>query len=507
MSQERLPVRKIREVIRLHHELALSNRAISRACNVSNSTVGEYLERAEKAGLGWPLPEEMSEDELYQRLFPEKSKIRSAERPMPNCEEMQRELCKRGVTLTLLWQEYREKYPQGYGFTQFREYYHLWNKTHTNTMRLPHKAGEEMEVDYAGMTVPITNPETGEINRAQVFVATLPASNYTYVEIQPSQDLVHWLGGHVRTFSFFGGIPRMIRPDNLKSGVKTPNRYEPELNPSYQELAEYYQVAVLPARVRHPRDKAHIENSVQNVERWILAPLRKRTLFSIAEANRAIAPLLQAFNQREMAQMGKSRQQLFEELDQPALRPLPERPYEFAVWKNARVNIDYHVAFEGHYYSVPHPLVHQEVQIRATESLVTIFHHGQQVAVHPHSLAQGRFSTCPEHMPANHQFVLNANGDWFQQEADKIGPHTAAYITAVLNSRSYPQQAYRTCLGILNLAHKHPSTRIEAVCKTLLEAHLLSYRDVKSELEHLSDTSPDLPLPAHENVRGSSYYR
>jgi transposase len=288
--------------------------------------------------------------------------------------------------------------------------------------------------------------------------------------------------------------------------VKTPNRYEPELNPSYQELAEHYQVAVLPARVRHPRDKGHIENSVQNVERWILAPLRKRTFFSITEANRAIAPLLQTFNQREMAQMGKSRQQLFEELDQPALRPLPERPYEFAVWKNVRVNIDYHVAFEGHYYSVPHPLVHQEVQIRATESLVTIFHHGQQVAIHPHSLAQGRFSTCPEHMPANHQFILNANGDWFQREAAKIGPHTAAYITAVLKSRSYPQQAYRTCLGILNLARSHSQAQMEIVCTTLLEAHLLSYKEVKSELEHLTANPIDLPLPAHENVRGSSYY-
>ena len=508
MPQERLPVRKIKEVIRLHHEAGLSNRAIARACSISNSTVGEYLSRAEQAGLSWPLPEKLSEEALYQRLFPEKVKKASTTRPMPEWEEQNRELSKRGVTLSLLWQEYREKHPDGYGYTQFREHYQRWNKTHTNTMRLPRKAGEEMEVDYAGMTVPITNPETGEISQAQVFVATLPASNYTYAEIQASQKLAHWLGGHVRALTFFGGVPKTICPDNLKSGVKTPNRYEPELNPSYQELAEHYQVAVLPARVRKPRDKAHVENSVQNVERWVMAPLRNRTFFSIGEANRAIAPLVQALNQREMVHLGKSRRELFEELDQPALNPLPERPYEFAAWKNAKVNIDYHIAFEGHYYSVPYHLVRQEVRIRATESMVAVFHRGKQVAAHPRSSVQGRFSTRPEHMPANHRFVLGADSDWFQTQAGKIGPHTSTYIIALLKSRRYPQHAYRSCLGILNLARKHPQSRFEAACQVLLEAKLLSYRDLKSELERLEDAqSPQPSLPAHQNVRGNNYYQ
>jgi len=508
MPQERLPVRKIREVIRLHHEAELSNRAIARVCKVSNSTVGEYLARAEQAGLGWPPPDGLSDADLYQRLFPEKGKANRSKRPLPNWEEMHRELSKRGVTLTLLWQEYREKHPDGYGYTQFRVHYQRWNKAQTGTMRIPRKGGEEMEVDYAGMTVPITNPETGEISRAQVFVATLPASNYTYAEIQPSQGLQHWLGGHVRALTFFGGVPKTICPDNLKSGVKTPHRYEPELNPSYQELAEHYRVAVLPARVRKPRDKAHVENSVQNVERWVLAPLRNRTFFSIGEANRAIAPLLQALNQRKMAHLGQSRQQLFEELDLPALNPLPERPYEFATWKNAKVNIDYHVAFEGHYYSVPHHLVRQEVRIRATESMLAIFHHGQQAAIHPRSQTQGRFSTRSEHMPDNHRFVISADGVWFQREARKIGPHAAAYISALLKARRYPQHAYRSCLGILNLARKHPHPRLETACQTLLEADLLSYRDLKSELERLTAAqSPEPPLPAHENVRGNNYYQ
>jgi len=242
------------------------------------------------------------------------------------------------------------------------------------------------------------------------------------------------------------------------------------------------------------------------VERWVLAPLRNRTFFSLGEANRAIIPLLQTLNEREMAHLGKSRKQLFEELDQPALRPLPERPYEFATWKNAKVSLDYHVAFEGHYYSVPHALVGQEVRIRATENMVQIFHHGQQIAIHPRSIAQGRFSTRAEHMPANHRFVLQADSDWFLREAARIGPHTSAYFTALLQSRPYPQQAYRSCLGILDLARKHPHAWLETACQRLLPARLLSYRDVKAELERLTADAPASPLPAHENVRGNTYY-
>ncbi len=506
MTQERISVRKIREVLRLKHEVGLSNRAIARACHVSNSTVGEYIRRANQAGLAWPLAEEVGEEQLYQRLFPEDPKETISERPLPDWEETHRELSRQGVTLLLLWQEYREKYPQGYGYTQFREHYHRWNHSHTTSLRMPHKGGEVMEVDYAGMTLPITNPETGEIWQAPVFVATLPASSYIYAEIQASQELQHWLNGHVRAFAFFGGVPKILRPDNLKSGVKKPNYYEPDLNPSYQELAEHYHVAVLPARVRKPKDKASAENSVQNIERWILAPLRDQTFFSVGEANRVIATLLEALNAKAMQHLGKSRRQLFEELDQPALLPLPERPYEFARWKNARVSIDYHVAFEGHYYSVPHTLVGQEVQIRATERMVGVFHKGQQVAIHPLSSQQGRFSTSADHMPSHHRFVLNADSDFFLREAAKIGPQTAAFMTAVLRSRPFPQQAFRTCLGILDLARKYLPVHLETACQRLLSAHLLTYKDLKSELEHLTKNISTQPLPAHEHVRGDTYY-
>ena len=508
MSKERLTVRKIREILRLKNELGLSNRAIARACKVSNSTVGEYLERAEKAGVVWPLPDGLSEEDLYQRLFPENAEEAiPSTRPLPEWEDVRRELSRRGVTLKLLWIEYREQHPDGYGLTQYCEYYRRWSQAHTTRMRLVHKGGEEMEVDYAGMSVPITNPETGEVGKAVVFVAVLPASSYTYAEVQPSQELCHWIGGHVRAMAFFGGAPKIVRPDNLKSGVKSPNYYEPEINPSYQELAEHYHMAVLPARVRHPRDKPHGENAVQNVERWVQAPLRNQTFFNPGEANHAMVPLLEALNGREMEHLGKSRLQLFEELDRPALQPLPEHPYEFALWKAARVSLDYHVAFEGHYYSVPHALVHQEVNIRATEHLLAVFHHGQQVALHPRSPSLGRFSTNPDHMPDNHRFVMTTDADWLQRQAGKVGPYTAQFVTALLRSRPFPQQAFRSCLGVLSLARKHPPARLEQACQRSLTANLFSYRDLKAELDALAAaSSPDTPLPAHENVRGKTYY-
>jgi transposase len=507
MAQERLTLRKIREILRLKEEAGLSNRAIARACKISNSTVGEYLRRARAAGVHWPLPEGINEDELLERLFSDTNRYDKPDRPLPDWEEIRQELKKKGVTLKLLWIEYRDSHPDGYSYTQFCEYFRRWAKTQSPTGRFPHKGGEVMEVDYAGMTVTIVNPETGETRQAPVFVATFPASNYLYAEVQPSKDLCNWINGHVRAFSFFGGIPKILRPDNPKTGVKSPNYYEPDLNPTYQEMAEYYQVAVLPARVRKARDKGNAENGVQNVERWVLAPLRNQTFFSEAEANRAIQPRLEWLNNRLMRHLGKTRRQLFEELDQPELRPLPQKPYEFATWKSARVNIDYHIAFEKHFYSVPHTLVHQQVEVRASERMLQIFHKGKQVALHPRSLVVGRFSTRPEHMPSNHRFIVDLSADWLLRQAQSVGPQTTQYLIALLQSRVFPEQAYRSCLGVLSLARKYPHALVETACQHLQEARLLSYRDLKSELEALTRQSkPDQPPAAHENVRGENYY-
>ena len=509
MSQERLSMRKIREILRLKWECQLSQRTIARSCRISRSTVSEYVKRAEAAGLSWPLPESLSEEELYRLLFAEKQPSQPAEKVLPDWKEVRNELRRKSVTLKLLWTEYRERHADGYGYSQFCELYRKWLQKLDPPMRLTHKAGEKLFVDYAGETVPIVNPETGEIIQAEIFVTVLGASNYTYAEAQASQDKANWIGGHVRALFFLGGVPQLIVPDNLKSGVKDPCYYEPDLNPTYQELAEHYGVAILPARVRKPRDKAKVEVGVQVVERWILARLRQRTFFSLAELNQAIRRLLAELNTRPMQHLEQSRRQLFETVDRPALRPLPERPYEFAEWKAARVNIDYHVEYDKHYYSVPHSLIHEEVQLRATEGLIEIFHKSQRqpVAVHPRSQAPGRFTTQTAHMPAKHQKHLEWTPERFLKWARDIGPATVQCVQAVLASRQHPEQAYRACLGILNLANRHGRERLEAACLQAIPGQRFSYREVKDLLDHLP-ASPETGAipPDHDNLRGQTYY-
>jgi len=510
MAQERLTMRKIREILRLKYEAGCSNRAIAGACRVSNSTVGEYVRRARAAGVSWPLPE-MEEEELYQKLFPDAKFPPVKTKPLPDWEEVRNELRQKGVTRRLLWMEYKEKYPQGYQYSQYCEYYRRWKKSQIeSSMRHEHVGGEQMQVDYAGVKVRIVNRETGEISEASVFVAVLSASNYSYAEAQASENQCNWNNGHVRALEFFGGAPRIAIPDNTKTAVKKPNYYEPDINPAYQELAEHYQFAVLPTRLKKPKDKGKVENGVLNVERWVIAPLRKRTFFDLHEANLAIREQLQLLNDKEMEHLGRSRRQEFEDIDRPNLRPLPETPYEFVEEKTTRVNIDYHVEFDKHLYSVPHTLIHQEVRIRGTERMVQVLHRGKTVAIHPRNFRRGRFSTLREHMPPNHQFVDRVNAQQLVEWAENIGPQTAALVSATLKSRPFPQQAYRSCLGILSLAKKHNRVQIERACQASLEAQGLSYKAVKEELEWImKQTAPPVPekLPAHENIRGKDYYQ
>jgi transposase len=511
MAQERLTVRKIKEILRLKYEAGLSNRAIAGACNISNSTVGEYLRRAEIAGIGWPVGE-LSEEELYSKLFGEPVPIAETKsKPLPDWEEVRKELRKKGVTLELIWMEYIEKHPDGYKHSQFGEYYRRWKKQHHEpSMRNVHVGGERMHVDYAGLKLRIVDPETGEVSMASMFVAVLPASNYTYAEAQAGENQCNWNNGHVRAFHFFGGVVKIVVPDNLKTGVTKPDYYEPGINLAYQELAEHYQIAVLPARVKRPKDKAKGENAVQNVERWVMAPLRNQTFFSLAEANRAIREKLDQLNNKVMLGVGRTRRQEFEEIDRPNLRPLPEKPYEYAVRKTARVNIDYHVEFERHFYSVSHLLVSQEVDLRITEHLVVVCHKGKEVAVHPRSFKTGGYTTFQDHMPPDHQFMHKINANRLLSWAEEVGPQTQDLIRAVLKSRSFPEQAFRSCLGILNLAKKHPRTRLEQACQAALQSKGLSYKAVKDELDWLAkqSTSPNHDaLPAHDNIRGHEYYQ
>jgi transposase len=407
--------------------------------------------------------------------------------------------------------EYRQAHPEGYGYSQFCHRYRQWAKQLQPMMRQKHRAGEKLFIDYAGQTVPVVDPETGEVHAVQIFVAVLGASNYTYAEAHTAQTLPNWIGAHVRALAFLGGVPTVLVPDNLKAGVKSPHRYEPDINPTYQEFARHYGLAVIPARSRKPKDKAKVEVGLQVVERWILARLRDRTFFSLTALNKVIRELLTELNNRPMQHLGQSRRELFVELDQPVLRPLPAQPYEYAHWKKVRVHIDYHVAYDKHYYSVPHTLTGKEVDVRATEKTVEIYYRRQRQASHVRSRVRGRHTTQREHMPPAHQAVADWSPERFQRWAAEIGPNTTALITTALDGRRHPQQAYRTCLGILGLAKRYGNERLEAACRRALPAGIASYRGVhnilKNKLDQLDrDDPPATALPAHANIRGETYY-
>jgi len=504
-------MRKIHEVLRLKWDCGLSNRAVARSCSISHVTVGEYTRRAQAAGLSWPLPENLDEDDLSRLLFPANPRSSSREVPVPDWSAIHTELKKKSVTLRLLWVEYREAHPDGYGYSQFCVLYKEWAKHLKPSMRLRHKAGEKLFVDYAGQTVPIVDPDTGEVHQAQIFVATLGASNYTYAEAQWSQDLRNWTAGHVRALAFLGGVPEVIVPDNLKAGVKHPCRYEPDLNPSYQDLADHYGTAVIPARIRKPKDKSKVEVAVQVVERWILARLRNRKFFSLAELNQVIWQLLEELNDRPMRHLGQSRRELFQALDLPALKPLPETPYEFAQWKKARVNIDYHIEYDKHFYSVPYSLIHQEVYVRATERTIQISFKNRCVASHLRSNARGRHTTISDHMPPAHQKYAEWSPERILRWAQTMGPHTTQLVDALFASRKYPQQAFRSCLGILRLGQRYGPDRLEAACRRALPAGIHSYKGIKNILDanlDQIDIDPPAPstLPGHANIRGTNYF-
>ncbi len=392
MPAKRLSMRKIKEVLRLK-AAGLSNRRIAFTCGISRPTVAEYIRRANFAKLKWPLPNNLSDAEIEQRLFPPPPSVSRDKRSIPDWSDIHLDLKRKSVTLFLLWQEYKEANPDGFQYSWFCEHYRKWSGKLDLVMRHEHRAGEKLFVDYAGQTVPVINPQTGEVTDAQIFVAVLGASNYTFAEATRSQALPDWIGSHVRAFSFFGGVPEVIIPDNLKSGVSKSCRYEPDINPSYQDLASHYNTAVVPARVRKPRDKAKAENGVLVVERWILARLRNQRFFSMTDLNRAISSLLTKLNNRPFKKLDGCRRSHFDSLDKPALRPLPLQAYEFAEWKKARVHVDYHVEVKGHYYSVPHNLVKKQLDIRMTACTIECFHQGKRVASHLRRHLKGRHSS------------------------------------------------------------------------------------------------------------------
>jgi transposase len=513
MAKERLSMRKIKEILRLFHELKLGKKPIARVCAVSPSTVVDYVRRAADAGLEWPLPDDLDEASLEALLFPTARHQRTADRPLPPMAEIHLELRKKGVTLQLLWEEYKEKYPDGYQYSQFCEHFRRWQKTLDLSLRQEYRAGEKMFIDFAGKGIPVVNPVTGEITKAEIFVIVLGASNYTYAEAVESQNLQSWIGAHVRAFEYFGGVTEILVPDNLKSGVTKACRYEPDLNPTYLDMCRHYGTVVIPARVSKPRDKAKVEAGVLLVTRWITAALRHHTFFSIAEINEKIEELLERLNTRKFKKLDTSRKELFETIERPSLKPLPVTRYEYAEWKKVTVNIDYHIEVSGHFYSVPYQLVRKQVEVRLTSTMVEVLYQGRRIAIHQRSYRKGKFTTIGEHRPKSHQRYLEWTPSRIISWAEKTGPATTKLVETIMSTRPHPEQGFRSCLGILTLGNKYPAERLEAASKRALHIRSHSYRSMKSILKSnldrvaLPEQKEVSTVVEHDNIRGQEYFK
>lgn len=505
-------MRKIREVLRYRHSAGLSLDAIARALKLSKGVVAKYVRLAGTSGLTWPIPEDL-DDAALEKLLYRQAVAHEPTFAEPDYALVHQELKKKGVTLTLLWEEYLQAVGErGYQYTAFCTRYRDWAGKLKRSMRQIHRAGEKLFCDYAGPMVPIIGAHTGEIQPASIFVAVLGASSYTFACATPGQTQVDWLTGIGRALQFIGGVTALIVPDNPRALVSLADRYEPELNRVTAEFAHHYDTVILPARPRKPQDKAKVESGVQVVERWILARLRHRRFFSVAELDAAIAELLPALNHRPFKKLPGSRKEAFDRLDAPYLRPLPDTPFVFAEWRKATVNIDYHVEYDSNYYSVPHALIHQPVELRVTRSTVEVLAKGKRIASHPRSARKGHYATLSEHMPAAHR----AHAEWSPGKlltwAASVGPSTAELLKRLLMEKKHPEQGYRSCLGLMRLTRNHGRERMEAACVRALAVGAHRYRSVASILEKGLDRQPvppqqaELALPDHANVRGPGYY-
>ena len=505
-------MRKLRDVLRLRLSGGLSIREISRITKLSVGGIQKLLTRAATLELGWPLPDDLDDTQLAHLFYPTADTRLSRRYQMPDWPAIHQELKCANMTKQLVWEEYTRQYPNRcYSYSQFCERYRRWQGKQKRSMRQHHKAGEKCFVDYSGSTVPIINAQTGEFRQAQIFVAVLGASNYTFAEATWSQSLPDWLASHVRMLTYFGGCTELIVPDNLKSGVSKACRYDPDLNPSYQQWAEHYGVAVVPAQPYKPKDKAKAENGVLVVQRWILARLRHQSFFSLAELNRCIRSLLEDLNNRPFKQLPGCRRSAFEQLDKPALRSLPAQPYRYVAIKPVKVNIDYHVQYEQHSYSVPHQYVGEKLELHAGETLIEAYFRRQLVASHPRQYTPG-FTTNPAHMPTRHRAQQQWTPGRLKRWAKDIGPDALAWVSSQLASRPHPEQAYKVCLGLLNLSKQYPTTRLNAACRIANQAGLTRLKQVRAILKSNRDQLPeqlslaaDLPQD-HENSRGPHHF-
>jgi transposase len=506
-------MRKIRDVLRLRAQGGLSHQQIATSLGLGRTTVTEYLRRAQDAGLGWPLPVDLDEAGLETRLFPPVIPFDRRPRALPDWPVIHTELRRPEVTLFLLWQEYRASHPDGYQYSRFCDLYGRFAARLNPSMRQIHRAGEKAFVDFSGRKPHWVDPRTGEVREVELFVGALGASGRIYAEAVPDQTLPSWIGAHQRMFAFNKGCTAILVPDNLKSGITRPCRYEPGVNRTYEEMAEHYGAVVIPARVRKPQDKAVVELSVRLAQRWILARLRHQTFFSLTALNAAIWQELEALNARPIRRLGVSREELYERLDRPALKPLPSQPYELALWSQGRAGIDYHLEVEHNLYSVPHQLMKEPLEARMTLTTVEILFRSRRVASHPRLFGRGQYSTQTEHMPAAHRAHLEWTPSRLVRWAEQTGPAAAALVTAILESRPHPEQGYRACLGLMRLGKSFGAERLEAAAARALHLRAYSYRTVKNILAAGTDRLPlepeatAAPVPGHENVRGAAYYQ
>jgi transposase len=506
-----MSMREIKEVLR-QKGLGRSHRQIAASLNISAGAVGETMRRARAAGLvEFAIVEAMAPSALEARLYPSST---APVRPMPDFALVHRERRRVGVTLELLHLEYLEGHPNGYGYTQFCEYYRQWVGRRGLSMRQIHVAGAKTFVDYSGKRPSIWDPKTGEQTEVELFVAVLGASNYTYAEATLTQRGPDWIASHTRAVAYFAGVTEAYVCDQLRSGVTIPCRYEPGVQRTYEEWAEHHGAVILPARASHPKDKAKVETAVRVAQRWILARMRNERHFSLDSLNTRIAELLEDLNGRQMRLYRASRREMYERLDRPVLRALPATRFTYGEWKGAKVNVDYHVEIDGHYYSVPYQQLGEQVEVRVSAATVEVIHDGKRIASHARSFQRGRHTTVPEHMPLAHRRHMEWSPSRLMNWASTIGAQTRALVAAILADRPHPEQGYRSCLGILRLGKRYGDARLEAACARACAAGARSYRHVDSILKNGLDRTPlrlaaasqSTPIEPHENVRGPNYY-
>ncbi len=519
MPTERLAMRRVREILRLTIDAGLGGREVARRVGIAPSTLREMLKRYASSGLPWPLPMDLSDPALEHRLYGEAgTKQGHRRRPEPDWAALNRELKKKHVTLQIVWDEYIAANPDGYGYSRFCDLYRNWESRLPVTMRQTHLGGDKLFVDYAGDKVPvIIDRRTGKTQDAHLFVAVIGGSSLSFALATWTEKLPDWIEGHVQALAFLGGVPALIVPDNPKVAVIKACFYDPQINRTYADLAAHYGTAILPARPRRPRDKAKVEALVRIVERWLLGKLRNQRFYSLADVNAAIGDMLSGLNEKRILRhQNRTRRQLFDEVDAPRLKPLPAEAYVLAEWKVRKVGLDYHVDFDGHFYSVPYRHARADVELRATARTVEIFLKGERIAAHMRGSGNGKHTTLPEHMPSSHRRYAGWTIERIMKEAGAIGPGAEVFCKRVLELRTHPEQGFRTCLGVVRMAKRYGADRLENACLRALEIGAMNYGSVKSILDNHLEGQPaprrrrgddDQTLDLlHPNIRGSTYY-